>query len=99
MHFQTFTVAFDDGPDFEVTNNSRDFLRMEEDGIDLNTLSPIRGSYTIAWYALRRLERLDKLDGFRVPEFETFIDTADINTVADEDPEGNGSAPEATTGS
>lgn len=98
MQFQTFTVAFDDGPTVEVQNTSRDFLRMEEDGVDMAELSPIRGTYTIAWYALRRLERQGKLDGYKLPDLEAFLDAADIGVI-DDDPEGKGSAPAPTTGS
>ena len=99
MQLVPFVVAFDDAEPFEVQPTSRDLVRMEKDGIVLSETSPIVGSYTMAWYALARLERGGKLPaGVKLGTLDEFMDAADIDAV-DEDPEGNGSAPEATTGS
>ena len=100
MQLVPFIVAFDDAEPFEVQPTSRDLARMEKDGIVLADTTPIIGSYTMAWYALARLDRTGKIPaGVVVGTLEEFMDSADIDAVDDGDPEGNGSAPEATPGS
>ena len=101
MYLPKMVVAFDDAEPVEVQCTSRDLLKMEADGVDLNEMKAIEGTYTFVWYALRRLQRTGKLpDGIEVPEDVTdFLDMADISQPDEADPEGNGSAPEATTGS
>lgn len=101
MYLPKVIVAFDDAEPLEVQCTSRDLLKMETDGVDLSEMKAIIGTYTFVWYALRRLERLGKLpDGVKVPKkVEDFLEMADIDQIGNEVDEGNGSAPEATTGS
>lgn len=100
MYLPKTAVTFDDVDPFDVQTTSRDLVAMETDGVDLSNLPPIRGTYTMVWYALRRLERTGKLPaGVEVPDtVDGFLDMADINPQ-DEDPEGNGSGQVATPGS
>lgn len=94
------TVEFDGAEPFTVLPKSRDLAKMEQDGVALAETSPIVGSYTLVYYALRRLERAGQLpDGVEVPDsIEAFIDAADLDSIEDGD-EGNGSGPAPSTGS
>lgn len=101
MNLVPFVVAFDGADPFEVQPTSRDLVKMEKDGIDLQATTPLVGSYTLAYYALSRLDRQDKLPaGVQVPKsLDAFMDAADIDAVDDGDPEGNGSGQVPTPGS
>lgn len=101
MQMMPFIVAFDDAEPFEVQPTSRDLVKLEKEGVDINTLSNMVGGYTMAYATLQRIDRQGKLpDGVVLPRsLDEFMDSADLIPVVDSDPEGNGSAPEATTGS
>lgn len=93
----TVSVVFDSGHTVTVTAKSRDVLAAEADGIDFQTISPIRAGYLAAYYGLRRMKRQGLLpEGLDLPETaEEFMDLADIEQVTDE---GEGSGQAATTG-
>lgn len=98
MQLPKVSIAIDDADPIEAQCTSRDLLAMEKDGIDINTMSSMAGGYTMAWYALKRLHRQGKTT-VDPGTLEEFMDSADINVDDEADPEGNGSAPVATTGS
>lgn len=95
---QKFTVEFDSGEVIETEVRSRDLVKLEEAGLDLQALPPMRGSYTLAHAALLRMERAGKITPGVVPAtVEGLMDVADI--VADEDPDrGEGSGQVVSTG-
>ncbi|MFZ5863020.1 MAG: hypothetical protein ACOYXR_09300 [Nitrospirota bacterium] len=87
---QKFTVVFDDGATVEAEVRSRDLVRLEEAGIDLEAVPPMRGSYILAHAALQRMARQGLTD-VAVPEtVEALMDVADLEAVEDGDPEGKG---------
>lgn len=90
MYLPKVTITFDEGEPIVVQCTSRDLLAMETDDVNLSEMKPIVGTYTMAWYALRRLERTGRLaEGVEVPAtVAAFLDLADIDN-SDEDPEGN----------
>ena len=101
MQMMPFVVEFDDAEPFQVQPTSRDLVKLEKDGVDLQAVGNMIGGYTMAYAALQRLDRQGKLpDDVKLPKsLDDFMEAADLVPVVDEDPEGNGSAPEATTGS
>lgn len=95
--FQRFVVAFDDGSEVEVQSSSRDLLALEKAGVDLQSLSPIAGSYAIAHATLQRYKRRGLTD-IDVPDTaDELADIADLVPV-DDDPEGKGSGQGRPTG-
>lgn len=97
--FSRFVVAFDDGTKVEAQSSSRDLLRLEKDGIKLDELGAIEGSYLLAWVTLQRLARTGVIDVDVPATADALADVADLEPYDDEDPEGNGSGQEAPTGS
>lgn len=97
---QRFVVSFDDGTSIEVQSSSRDMVALEKAGIDLTTMTPILGSYTLAHATLQRLKRVGKID-IDVPDTaDELADLADLEPISadEEDPEGNGSGQAPITG-
>lgn len=82
---QKFTVLFDDGTVVEAQVRSRDLVKLEEAGIDLEAVPPMRGSYLLAHAAMQRMARLGEVSS--CPEtVEELMDIADLETDAEPDP-------------
>lgn len=95
---QSMRVTFDSGEEVDVSFKSRDLAILERDGVDLQETPPIRGSYLVAFVALRRMARSGVLS-FELPEtVDEFMEIADLVPLEDEDAEGNDSDPAATLG-
>ncbi len=92
--FPKFTLTFDDGTVIEAQASSRDMVRIEKDGVNLDEMGGATGSYVIAHAALVRLARTGKLTDEHaalVPDTaDELMELADLVPADDEDPEGNG---------
>lgn len=99
MKMPQVTVAFDDGPTITVQPKSRDLLKLEESGVNIEDTPAFSALYRTTFAALQRMERCGALpDGFVLPESaEAFMDVADLE-AEDDDSEGEGSGQAATTG-
>lgn len=85
---EKFLVVFDDGTSVEAEVRSRDLVRLEAAGVDLESVPPMRGSYILAHAALQRMVR-SGVTGVSVPETaEELMDIADLEVPEDADPEG-----------
>ena len=91
LNTRRFVVEFDDGPSIEVALKSRDMAVLERDGADFQTTPPIRASYLLAFAALSRMKRQGLIDIDLPVDADALMDVADLEPVADEDAEGNGS--------
>lgn len=83
---QKFLVMFDDGSTVEAQVRSRDLVKLEEAGVDLESVPPMRGSYILAHAALQRMSRMGLTDITVPATAEDLMDCADLEGVEDADP-------------
>lgn len=95
-----FRVMFDNGDSFEVASRTRDYEKLEREGVNIAELPPIRGSYQLAHLVLSRLARTGDISPSEpLPEsVDGLIDVADLEVVEDDDPEGKDSGQGPRTG-
>ena len=98
MQMQRFVVVFDDGPSITTQLKSRDLASLERDGVNLDEVPPIRGTYLMAFTALQRMKRQGLIDIELPVDVDALMDVADIDIEEDADVEGEGSGQAAATG-
>jgi hypothetical protein len=86
------TVTFDDGTEVYVEPKQRDMVGAEAAGHDFTSGGGVRGMWAVAFAALQRMSRAGTLpEGVELPNsLQEFLDGADVDAQADEDPEGKG---------
>lgn len=101
MQFSKITVALDNGDRFEVLPASRDLLKLERDGVDLEHVPSIEATYRVVHAVLLRLERTGAISPSEpIPEsWEGLADVADVDSDESNGDQGEASGQEATTGS
>ena len=90
---QKFTVMFDDGSVVDAEVRSRDLVRLEAAGVDLDSVPPLRGSYILAHAALQRMSRAGQTDVVVPATVEELMDIADLESAEAVDPKDSGQAP------
>jgi len=85
---QEFTVEFDDGSVVTARARTRDLVKVEEAGIDIQTMPPIRGTYVIVHAALQRLARTGQIDVTIPDTYEELMEIADVEAEQVPDAEG-----------
>lgn len=94
MPAPSFIVAFDNGDSFVVPCKSRDYLKLERDGINLSELGSMESGYTVAHVALLRMERTQEIEpSDPIPAtVEGLMDVADIEPEERNSGEAEGQA-------
>lgn len=92
-----------DGEEYTIQLAQGDYVRAERDGHTFSADMPAShvAMACVTFHAISRLRRRGEITADLPSDFEDFLDVFDFPDDQPEmdDPEGNGSAPEATTGS
>lgn len=92
-----------DGVEFSIQLAQGDYVRAERDGHTFEKGAPPShvAMASVTFHALSRLKRKGEIASEVPTDFEDFLDGLEFpdDQPEEDDPEGNDSAPEATTGS